>query len=327
MATTTPAGRISRLDTSTLEMPPRLIVNPHAGRKLGLSTNTATLDALEAALKEAGLDVVVQPTDAPRHATALARAAVQDGCKLVIAAGGDGTVAEAAEGLVHSDTTLGIMPLGSIMNMARTLCIPRDLKLAARTIAAGQVLAMDAGSVADHLFLEAGGVGLAAGLFGYFNRLDSGVRPHNVIRAGWRFLNHLGSPRLRIVADGQRFEVRALMVTVSNGPYVGAAYALAPQARIDDGLLDVVIFRGMGVIRMLVHMAVVAGGRRLPPPQGVQLVRAKQVEVAVQRRRPLPVHADGAAVGVTPTRFEVLPAALRVIVGSPEEGAGCAWAY
>jgi diacylglycerol kinase (ATP) len=302
-----------------------LIGNSHAGHKLGMPTNTATLHAVEAALKEAGVDVVVQPTQGPKHATELARAAVRDGCKLVIAAGGDGTVAEAAAGLVHTDATLGIMPLGSVMNMARTLGIPRDLKQAARTIANGHVLAMDIGSVANHLFLEAGGVGLAAGLFGYFNRLDTGVRPRNVIRAGWRFLNHLGSPRLLIVADGQRFDVRALMVTVSNGPYVGAAYALAPQARIDDGLLDVVIFHGMGVMRMLMHMALVAGGRRLPSPQGVQLVRARSVQVAVQRRRPLPVHADGAAVGVTPTRFDVLPAALRVLVGTPETGATCAW--
>ncbi|HLZ29546.1 MAG TPA: diacylglycerol kinase family protein [Chloroflexota bacterium] len=316
---------MSRLDVSSLVLPPRLIVNPRAGRKLGLATNTATLAALEGALQVAGLEVVVQPTRSPGHAIELARAAVEDGCKLVIAAGGDGTVAEAAQGILQSDTTLGIMPLGSIMNMARALCIPRDLKLAARTIAAGQVLAMDAGSVANHLFLEAGGVGLAAGLFGYFNRLDTGVRPGNVIRAGWRFLRHLGSPRMVIVADGQRFDVRAVMVTVSNGPYVGAAYALAPQARLDDGLLDVVIYRGMGVIRVLLHMAVVAGGRRLPAPQGVQLVRAQTVQVMVQRHRPLPVHADGGAVGVTPARFQVLPAALRVIVGDPDLGAVGAW--
>jgi diacylglycerol kinase (ATP) len=316
---------MSRLDFSTLVVPPRLIVNPHAGHKLGLPTNAATLAAVEEALNAAGLSVVIQQTQAPKHATELARAAVQDGCKLVIAAGGDGTVAEAARGLVDSETALGIMPLGSIMNMVRTLCIPRELQQAARTIADGRVLAMDVGSVANHLFLEAGGVGLAAGLFSYFNRLDTGTRPGNVVRATWRFLNHLGSPRLLIVADGQRFDVRALMVTVSNGPYVGAAYALAPQARIDDGLLDVVIFKGMGVVRLLLHMALVAGGRRLPPPQGVQLVRAQSVQVAVQRRRPLPVHADGAAVGVTPTRFDVLPAALRVVVGSPEPGASCAW--
>jgi YegS/Rv2252/BmrU family lipid kinase len=323
--TTTAASRLSRLDVAALDVPPRLIVNPRAGQKLGMSTNLATVETVAGALEEAGLNVVVQETHAPKHATELARAAVRDGCQLVIAAGGDGTVAEVGEGLVHSETALGIMPLGSIMNMARTLCIPRDLKQAARTITAGQVLAMDVGSVANRLFLEAGGVGLAAGLFSYFNRLDSGGSRYNVVRAAWRFVHQLGSPRMHIVADGQRFDVRALMVTVSNGPYVGAAYALAPQARIDDGLLDVVIFRGMGVVRMLLHMAVVAGGRRLPLAQGVQLVRAQSVQVVVRRRRPLPVHADGAAVGVTPTRFDVLPAALRVIVGRPEDGAACAW--
>jgi len=221
---------------------------------------------------------------------------------------------------------LGIMPLGSIMNMARTLCIPRDLPSAARAIAEGNVLAMDAGRASGHIFLEAGGVGLAAGLFGYFNRLDRGSRRKlAVLRAMLRFLRHLRNPRLVIVADGQRFDVRAPQVTVSNGPYVGAAYVLAPQARVDDGKLDVTIFRGMSVLRVLFHMAMVAGGHRLPSPPGVQLVRAAVVDVGVRRRRQLPVHADGAVVGTTPAHFEILPAALRVIVGPPEEP--CAWTY
>jgi YegS/Rv2252/BmrU family lipid kinase len=301
-------------------------LNAHAGRKLGMPTNSATQDAVDAALREAGLHVQIELTRGPHHGTELARAAVRDGCKLVIAAGGDGTVAEVAEGLVHTDTALGIMPLGSIMNMARALCIPRDLKAAARVIAEGKVLAMDVGRVADHLFLEAGGVGLAAGLFGYFNRLDSGrARVRAVLRGTLRFLRNLGNPLLVIVADGERFEVRAPMVTVSNGPFVGAAYALAPEARIDDGLLDVVIFRGTGVGRVLFHMVAVAGGRRLPQPPGVLLVRAQSVQVSTRRRRPLPVHADGAAVGVTPAHFDVLPMALRVTVGAPEDGAACAW--
>jgi YegS/Rv2252/BmrU family lipid kinase len=242
----------------------------------------------------------------------------------VIAAGGDGTVSEVGEALVNTDAVLGIMPLGSIMNMARTLCIPRDLHHAARTIAAGNVLAMDAGRVENRIFLEAGGVGLAAGLFGYFNRLDSGTaRKWAVLNATWRFVRHLRSPRMVIVADGQTFNVRAPQVTVSNGPYVGAAYVLAPQARVDDGNLDVVIFRGMSVFRVLVHMALVAGGHRLPQPPGVQLVRAQSVDITVRRRRQLPVHADGNVVGRTPSHFEVLPAALRVIVGDPQEP--CAW--
>ena len=328
MTLTTPAteGRLDWLDVMSLDPAARLIVNPHAGRKLGLPTNAATLDAVEGALTEAGFQVRLERTRSPRHATELAEQAVRDGCKLIIAAGGDGTVAEVGAALVHTGAALGIMPLGSIMNMARTLCIPRDLNEAARTIAAGRVLAMDVGQVHDQLFLEAGGVGLTAGLFAYFNRLDSGhERPRNVVRAMIRFLRNLGHPRLVIDADGQRFTVRALQVTVSNGPYVGAAYALAPQARVDDGLLDVVIFRGLSAIRIVVYMALVAGGRRFPPPPGVQLVRARSVQIAGRRRRPLPVHADGEVIGVTPAHFEVLPAALRVMVGQPEAGAACAW--
>jgi YegS/Rv2252/BmrU family lipid kinase len=326
LTTTAADSRLDWLDVSNLDPPPRLIVNPHAGRKLGLPTNVSTLYAVEEALAEAGVHVQLEQTKSPRHATELALQAVRDGCQLVIAAGGDGTVAEVGAALVRTGAALGIMPLGSIMNMARTLCIPRDLKQAAGTIAAGRVLAMDVGQVHDQLFLEAGGVGLTAGLFAYFNRLDSGhERPRNVLRALIRFLRNLGQPRLVIDADGQRFTVRALQVTVSNGPYVGAAYALAPQARVDDGLLDVVIFRGLSAIRIMWHMALVAGGRRLPPPPGVQLVRARSVRVAGRRRRPLPVHADGQLIGVTPAHFEVLPAALRVMVGQPEPGAACAW--
>jgi diacylglycerol kinase (ATP) len=317
--------RHSRIDVAALDPPPRLIVNPRAGQKLGLTTNEATLDTVKAALQSSGVRFDLLLTHSPRHATELARQAVADGCKLVIAAGGDGTVAEAGEGLINTDTALGIMPLGSIMNMARALCVPRDLGAAARTIADGRVLAMDVGRVSGHVFLEAGGVGLAAGLFGYFNRLDRGnASPGTVLLAVWRFARHLRRPRLVIIADGRRFDVRAPQVTVSNGPYVGAAYVLAPEARIDDGLLDVVIFRGMGVLRVLVHMALVARGHRLPPPAGVQLVRARSVDIGVRRRRrPLPVHADGAVIGVTPTHFEVVPASLRVIVGNPE--GPCAW--
>jgi YegS/Rv2252/BmrU family lipid kinase len=320
------SGRRGYLDVRSLDPPPRLIMNPRAGHKLGVPTHEGGVDAVRSALEAVGIHVVLQPTERPKHATELARAAVRDGCKLVIAAGGDGTVAETGEGLAQSETALGIMPMGSIMNMARTLCIPRDLNQAAHVIAGGQVLAIDAGRVNGHYFLEAGGVGLAAGLFGYFDRIDSG-RAHlrGALRGATRFLTNLGTPRLIVDADGQRMTVRSPMVTVANAPFVGAAYALAPQAQVDDGLLDVVIFRGAGVARVLLHMALIAGGRRLPPPPEAQMLRARTVSVATVRRRPLPAHADGSVVGVTPARFEVLPAALRVLVGQPESGATCAW--
>jgi YegS/Rv2252/BmrU family lipid kinase len=290
-----------------------------------MSTNAGGAEASQVALQAAGVPFDPRPTERAGHATELARAAVAEGRALVIAAGGDGTAGEVAQALAGTDAVLGIMPLGSVMNVARTLCIPRDLDEAARVIAAGRVLAMDLGKVEDHYFLEAAGVGLAAGLFGYFEQLDSKGLRRNVIRAAVRFLRGLGTPHLIIQTDGRTRHIRAPMVTVANGPFVGAAYAIAPEARIDDGLLDVIIFRGASVPRMLFHLAAVAGGRRLSVPPEAETLRARSVRIATRRRRTLPVHADGSAIGATPMSFTVVPSALRVLIGPPDVGVACAW--
>ncbi len=308
-----------------LHPPAALIFNPNAGQKLGLPTNASGPGEVQAALEAVGVPFDARPTERPGHATDLARAAVAEGRRLVIVGGGDGTVGEVAQALIGTGVVLGVMPLGSVMNVARTLAVPRDPEAAARVIAGGRVLAMDLGRVGSTYFLEAAGVGLDAGLYAYFHRLERGGSIPGTLRAVVRFLRSLGTPRLVVEADGRRLEVRAPLVLLANAPYCGAAYTLAPNARIEDGLLDVVLFRGVGVTRVLFHLAVVAGGRRLPPPPEVQTLRARSIEIATRRRRPLPVHADGAAVGTTPARFEVAPAALHVLVGPPEAGATCAW--
>jgi diacylglycerol kinase family enzyme len=184
---------------------------------------------------------------------------------------------------------------------------------------------MDMGRIGEHYFLEAAGVGLDAGLFGYFERLESGANWLGVVRATVRFLRRMGSPRVRVEFQGQRIEARAPLITVANGPYVGAAYTVAPEARIDDGLLDVVIFRDISIPRVLVHLAFVAGGRPLPPPRQAATLKVPWVRVSTVRRRPLPVHADGDPIGATPTEFTVAPGALRVIVGPPDESGIRAW--
>jgi diacylglycerol kinase (ATP) len=319
-------SRHTYLDIQKLAHSPVLIFNPTSGQKLGLSTNAGGADEAQRALRAAGVPFDPWPTERAGHATELAQAAVAEGRALVIAAGGDGTAGEVAQALAGTDVILGIMPLGSVMNVARTLCLPRDLTEAARVIGGGQVLAMDLGQVGDRYFLEAAGVGLDAGLFAYFDQLESKGLRRNVLRAALRFVRGLGMPRLTVQVDGRLHQVRALMVAVANGPFVGAAYALAPDARIDDGLLDVVIFHRASVPRMLFHLLAVAGGRRLSIPPAAEILRGRSVRIASRRRRrTLPVHADGTAVGATPTSFEVVPAALRVLVGAAEAGAACAW--
>ena len=329
MASATEPLTVSRhagLDVCGLAPPAVLIFNPNSGQKLGMSTNAGGAEESQDSLRDARVPFDPWPTERAGHATELARKAVAEGRALVIAAGGDGTAGEVAQALAGTDVTLGIMPLGSVMNVARTLCIPRDLTAAAQVIAHGQVLAIDLGKVGDVYFMEAAGVGLDAGLFGYFEQLESKGLRRNIIGAAVRFLRGLGTPRLTVQVDGRTHQVRAPMVAVANGPFVGAAYAVAPDARIDDGLLDVVIFQGASVPRMLFHLLAVAGGRRLSIPPEARMLRGRSIRIAGRRRRrTLPVHADGTPIGATPISFEVVPAALRVIVGSAEEGAACAW--
>jgi len=320
-----PTERWGHLDVRSLRQPAILIFNPNAGRKLGVETNSGGDTDVNAALEAEGIRFDARPTERAGHASELARHAAAEGRELVIAAGGDGTVNEVAQGLANTQTVLGLMPLGSVMNMARTLWVPRDLQGAARTIAEGKVLAMDMGRTDDRFFLEAAGIGLDAGLFGYFERLESGGHPLRTLRAALRFLRRLGSPKITIDYDHGRLETRAPMVSVANGPYVGAAYAVAPNARIDDGLLDVVVFRHTATPRVLLHLALIAGGRPLLPPSEACILRVRSIRVSKRRGRPLPVHADGESVGVTPARLEIAPAALRVIVGPPDDTGICAW--
>ncbi len=311
------------------ERPAVLIFNPNAGAKLGVSTNAGDADAVRSALDLAVVPYEAWPTERAGHATELARKAVAEGRDLVIAAGGDGTVGEVAQALVGTEATLGVMPLGSVMNVARTLHIPRDLDAAARVIAAGETVVMDVGKTTgptgDLYFLEAAGVGLDAGLFRYFNRLERGAPKAPVLRAAWNFLRGLGLPLLVLEIDGVSRRVRAPMVTIANAPFVGAAYAIAPEARIDDGWLDVIIFRRLSVLHVLAYLVLVAGGRPFPRPRGTESVRAKQVAVKSRSRRVVPAHADGELIGRTPVDFQVVPNALRVIVGQPEQDEKPAW--
>jgi YegS/Rv2252/BmrU family lipid kinase len=330
VAMTTKACRDTRqrwthLDVATLRQPAALIFNPQAGQKLGIETNAGHAEDVLAALRGASISFDAWPTEHAGHATDLARRAVAEGRELVIGAGGDGTINEIARGLAQTDTVLGLMPMGSIMNVARTLWVPRDLALAARTIVEGKVLAMDLGRVGDRYFLEAAGVGLDAGLFGYFDRLDSGGSWLRVTRAAWRFVRLLGSPRLLVEFPGGALRARAPMVSVANGPYVGAAYVIAPHARVDDGLLDAIVFRGSSIPRVLLHLALVAGGRPLPPPRQARVLRVPWLRVRKLRGRPLPVHVDGNPIGVTPVEVQAAPAALRVITGPPTESGIRAW--
>jgi diacylglycerol kinase (ATP) len=307
------------------ETPPiHVIWNRNAGRKAGLPTNVDVAeDRLEALFTDRGMAVAVEPTGSEQEARERTLAAASAGARAIVAAGGDGTlrtVARALLGLGSVETTppLGILPLGSVMNVARSLGIPRDLDAAAAVIAAGNVRTIDVGSATGaDLFLEGAAVGLHAELFREGVAFDEGDRLAP-LRAIWTALRYQPS-RLTLRLDERTLTTRALVVSVSNGPFAGIGFTVAPGARLDDGLFDVRVFERFSRWELLRHFGSIAVGRRAYEPR-VATHRTRTVRIS--SATPLHVRADGEDLGRTPVELRVIPQALRVLAPRPSLDTG-----
>ena len=291
----------------------RIIRNPTAGTKGGIATSTCTTDELCSLAERHGLGAdIVEPADEGAMRAAV-RAAVEEGIDIVVAAGGDGTVGLVAEGLLDSPTALAILPLGSVMNVARALDIPRDLEAAAALIPGNGILTIDAGEAvtADGRrvqFLEAGSIGMNAAMFREAQRFDDGEWA-SILRTVWVALRYRPA-RMRLEVDEGIVRTRALMVTVSIGPYTGAGMTVAPDARLDDGQFDIRVFRGFSKWELVRHLASIAFGRRRYAPH---ISTYRSAAVRISSAHPLPARVDGIDLGTTPVAFRTLPGALRVV--------------
>jgi YegS/Rv2252/BmrU family lipid kinase len=295
-----------------------IVVNPNAGFKAGLATNPAGLETIEAAVAELCLDCEVVATTGPGDATRLARAAIGAGHDLVVAAGGDGTIREVLPALLGTDVTLGILPIGSAMNVARALDIPRDVRQAAALLqAAERVEPIDLGRVNERLFVEAAGVGITAGVMHLLGQLDAGRWHH--LRTLIRYLRLARPHRLLLDLDGQRRVYRTLSVVVANAPLIGAGMPIAAGALMNDGLFDVRVFLAGSKRELAGTWLRIILGRPLDPRN---LVAMSARRLSIEARKPRLVHADDELAGRTPATFELLPAAVRVIVGPNPTGLG-----
>jgi diacylglycerol kinase (ATP) len=285
----------------------RLIWNPSAGSKPGVSMPHVDERALRDVLDRHGIDAEILTPSSEEDARRHVRDAVRDGCQAVIAAGGDGTAELVAGELLDTGTALAILPLGSVMNLARSLGIPRDLDQAAAIIAAGNERLVDVGMVGDRPFYECAEVGLYAAIFPEGQSIDGWH-----LRAIPRLIKVLARYRpipidLRI--DGTTLATKALLVTINNGPYGGLGFSFAPDARLDDGCFDVRIFRHFSKRELLLHFWSIAFGRRAYAPH-IETVRGASVMVESRGRS---WRADGWTGGQTPVEFGIRPRALRVI--------------
>jgi diacylglycerol kinase (ATP) len=298
---------------STDERRIRVLWNPTAGRKGGVPTNHSSREMLRELLSRHGLgDELVEP-GSEQEAVEAAKDAVDQGYDVVVAAGGDGTFGLVGRQLLGTRTALGILPLGSVMNIPRMLGLPRDPDEAARILADGHVRTIDVGQVGDRIFYEAGSVGMAAAATRELPLVDKGDYGA-IVRSIVAALRYRPS-EIRIELDGDRtITVKAVVVAVANGPYMGPGLAVAPEALLDDGLFDVRVFLHYTKAELLRYVASIVRGRR---PQQRRSLTERSSRVRITSGRPLPVRADAQDLGMTPVAFEIRPSVLMVVAPDP----------
>jgi len=265
----------------------------------------------------------------------LVEEAVARGAPWVAVAGGDGTVEAAAGALVGTAVPLAAIACGTYNNFARNAGLPDDPIEAARLVRGGVTRQIDVGFVNGKPFFECVGAGLDAAVFPLGEEIKSGGflewfqlfmtaarypcqvfdigldRPFREALVGGKspprrpgsWKNWLGKKTVRKV------RLRALMVTVSNGPFYGANFAIAPHARIDDGLFTVTIFKKYNKLELCWHFWSISSGSRVYAPR-VAMLTTRELEISGPRR--LDVHKDGSVLEEWPLRLRLASKRLTV---------------
>lgn len=286
-----------------------IVRNPVSGRGAG----ARGFDKWEQRLK-AKYEVCSLLTTAPGSARAQARRLVDEGCQIVAAAGGDGTVTDVMQGILGTRATLAVIPLGTGNDFARTLDFGSSISAAIDALLAGRtrridVAAWSIGAQQGH-FLNVAGCGFDAAVA---HRINTGVR-HLRGRAAYiaAILQCLRTYRpivLEIEADGQSFKEKLMLCAIANARSYGGGMLVAPEAEIDDGLLDIVLVRDMSKLEFLRSFSRVLKGTHLTHPK-VSHFRARSIRFD----SPGPFLVDGELVEAGRVAIEVVPKALDVIV-------------
>ena len=281
-----------------------LLVNPKARR------GGETIDAVVGRLHRGGLDVTMEPFEAlPEIARDIVR--LRESADLIILCGGDGTIASGALAVEECGLPLGIMPMGTANDLARTLGIPMDLNEAAEVILAGKTRKIDLGSVNGYAFFNVASIGLSADL-------ATGLDPTLKKRFG-RFGYALAAAKVLAKArpftatireNGNVTTVKTFQIAVGNGRHYGGGNVIEASAEIDDGHLDLYSLEMNRVWKLAGMLRSFRSGRH---GAWKEVRTAKSEEFEIETKRPMPINADGEIVTSTPARFIVHPGAITVI--------------
>lgn len=281
-----------------------LLINSHARQ------GQQRTEAIEQ-LQKLGLKLIEESTDDSRQLPDIIRR-YQEQVDLVIVGGGDGTLNAAVNGLVDTQLPLGILPLGTANDLARTLGISTCLTEACKIIATGQVRQIDLGCVNGKYFFNVASLGLSVqitrklsqaakrrwGVFAYAATATQEIWQARPFRA-------------EIRSNGKSISSRTIQITVGNGRYYGGGIAIADNAEIDDQKLNVYSLEVRHWWQILALLPALQQGEQAKLP-GVRAFDSQEVEVYTHT--PRAINTDGEIATYTPAKFRIVPNALSVLV-------------
>ncbi|PSJ59437.1 lipid kinase [Pseudaminobacter soli (ex Li et al. 2025)] len=280
-----------------------LIVNPKARR------GTGSIASAVSVLENGGLAVTEEKAAENETLAELVRRRA-NGFDLIVLGGGDGTLNAAAPGLVDAGLPLGVLPLGTANDFARTVGIPPDPTKAAEVIAAGSLAPIDLGEVNGHLFFNVASIGFSAELAAdltqeakkRWGKLGYAIIAARLLARSQLFSAHLDH-------DGTTEKIRTMQVSVGNGRHYGGGMTVEESATADDGTLD---FYSLEVDHWWRLLALLPSLRRGTQGRWDDVRAFRTTEVTIRTSKPRPVNTDGELCTTTPAHFRIRPKALQV---------------
>jgi len=287
------------------------IINPYSGKK----TNVDILERINTGINSLKFNFEIKFTEAPGHASKLAQEATNNKTNIIVAVGGDGTINEVASCLINSDSLLGIIPLGSGNGLARHLGIPLTISKAIKLINDVNYKLIDTATINDKAFISIAGVGfdaLIAKKFATSKKRGFTGYIHYVANS---FIKY--KPKIyKLKINDRIFKTKALFISFANSNQFGYNTQIAPNAKLDDGKLDVCVVQKPNLFKMPL-IANLVFLKKIDKSQHVDIIPTDKV--TVEREKGKYVNIDGEAVKMSKKlEVKVVPLSLKIII--PKDG-------
>jgi len=287
------------------------IVNPTAGG----GKSAQAFARVTQILNQRGIEYEAVFTDAPGHATELARQAAADGYSCVVSVGGDGTAREVAMGLLHTGVTMGLLPFGTGNDFAQAAKIPTDPQQAVEVLLRHQIHDVDTATANGVPYLNFAGYGFDVDVVIHTERYKKkfrGMLPYTLGMLKALFTLTL-RPSTITWPDGQ-IQRRVVLLTAANGTHLGGGMNTTPLADISDGLLDVCVLHDLNWFTILLNFPTYIRGKHVGRTK--HFTYFKTPTLTVETSIPSQINLDGELVGNTPVTFCAEPKSLRMILGN-----------